>query len=132
MNIARLIINIALPVWFTLLLGILSIAQVQAEPQTTQLHGLDRSSVIRLLGQPTRSSSVPSGPNTNSSETLYYGDSQISFINNKVSSIFDLGEIKLALGKSKHDIDNDDSWINWPNPWTPPQNTIEDITNFHP
>lgn len=98
-----------------------------AQTQTLQLQGLDRASVIRLLGQPQRSSAVPSGPNSNSSETLYYGDSQVSLINNKVNSIFDLGEIKAALSKSKQDIDNNTRWTPWPNPWTPPQSIVNEI-----
>lgn len=99
-----------------------------ADSSTAQLQGADRSQVLKLLGQPTRSSSVPSSSTTNSSETLYYGDSQVSLINNKVSSIFDLGEIKLLLSKQNNILEETSSGEVWPNPWTTPKSILKIIT----
>ncbi len=100
------------------------------ETTTARLQGADKASVINLLGQPNRTSSVPSGANSYSSETLYYGDSQVSLINNKVSSIFDLGEIKNLLLKNNGKLEESSNWTIWPNPWTPPRSILTEISTL--
>jgi hypothetical protein len=98
------------------------LAENQLSPM--QLKGLKKNEVITYLGVPNRSSSVPSLNDIPSSETLYYGSSQITLINNKVTSIFDLGELKEILSKTKPISIVSPKKI-WPNPWTPPDNLIK-------
>ena len=89
-----------------------------------QLKGLKKTEIISYLGTPTRSSSVPSLNDTPSSETLYYGSSQLTLLNNKVISIFDLGELKDILSKTKQPLIASSKKV-WPNPWTPPSEEIK-------
>lgn len=101
-----------------------------SETPAVGLQGIHKSELIKILGQPSRSSRVPSNSATNSSETLYYGNSQVSLVNDKVNSVFDLGELKMLLLRNKNIFlraSKNSAWEDWPNPWTPPKTLIVDI-----
>ena len=110
---------------YLLLLFHFELALGQSNSAIAKLQGSSKEEVYKLLGQPSRSSGVPSGGNSFSSETLYYGDSQITLINSRVSSIFDMGELQDILNKKPGKNSNDQTWVTWPNQWTSPKNLLD-------
>ncbi len=99
-----------------------------SETTATNLQGLHKRDLIKILGAPSRSSRAPSSTTMNSSETLYYGNSQVSLIDDRVNTVFDLGELKLILARNKNSLTHvNGNWEEWPNPWTPPRSLTMDI-----
>jgi hypothetical protein len=76
---------------------------------------MDKKELLEYLGSPTRSGT----PNSRtSSETLFYGSSQILLINGRVASWSDTGELRTRIRHFTPQVK--ETWESWPNPWTPP------------
>lgn len=86
-----------------------------AQSNLGQIRGLNKEELIALIGPPTRSSSSSA---SGTSETLFYGSSQVLFVNGLVASWSDTGELRMRV--SHFAPSRKVSWEKWPNPWTPP------------
>lgn len=85
--------------------------------------------MIELLGRPSRSSagSLEHLEESPRSETLFYGMSQVLFVNGKAVSWSDTGELKARLTRGLAVTSNvGPKWTAWPNPWTPPSAESEE------
>jgi hypothetical protein len=82
---------------------------------------MQKEEVISHIGPPTRTSNINA---QSSSETLFYGQSQILLVGGSVISWSDTGELRTRLRHFSSPPKS--SWKKWPNPWTPPASIDSD------
>jgi len=114
-----------------LVFSCLLLIQAEAQPKDplSSLRGLSKKELVEILGRPSRSSSgsLQNLEESPRSETLFYGLSQVLFVNGKAVSWSDTGELKARLMRGLAVTSNvGPKWTSWPNPWTPPRAESEE------